>query len=111
MLDPRRRFYHDLTPAEQDRWVAELRPVPVATQMTPIHYAAYRHYPVTYLFCENDQALMLEGQKAMVQQTGVHFRTESCTSSHSPFLGQPETVLHVVERMLEAEIAGKREAK
>ena len=57
MEDPARRFYSDLSQQEKDHWVSELRTSPVATQLAPITYVAYQHYPATYLFCEGDEVL------------------------------------------------------
>jgi hypothetical protein len=102
MDEPDRRFYNDLSKEEQDRWVAELAPGPAIAQMTPITYAAYQHYPTTYLYCSGDQALPLEIQEMMVKGSGAPFATETCTSGHSPFLSQPETVLKVVEKIAAA---------
>ncbi|MCJ1377259.1 hypothetical protein MMC17_000351 [Xylographa soralifera] len=99
MMEPERRFYNDLPKQQQDHWVSELKPHPAIAQLTPISYAAYMYHPVTYLYCENDQALPLEVQKMMVVGSGPHFQTETCASGHSPFLSMPETVLKVVEKI------------
>lgn len=100
MLEPERRFYSDLPKEEQDQWVSELKPCPATTQLTPITYTAYLHYPVTYLFCDGDEALPVGLQQAMVNKVSeaakVHIDTETCTASHSPFLSQPEVVLKLV---------------
>ena len=76
MADPARRFYNDLSPVEQDRWLAELRPTSVLTQSAPLTHAAYQHYDSAYLFCRADEAIPLEFQKIMVEMTGVNFYTE-----------------------------------
>jgi len=99
MLEPERRFYNDLSKREQDHWISELRPHPSIAQLTPLTYVAYRHHPVYYLFCENDEALPLELQRMMVVGTGLDFKTETCTAGHSPFLSQPETVLNFVRKL------------
>ena len=101
MDNPDHRFYNDLPKPEQDKWVAELRPQLAKAQLTPISNAAYQHYPVTYLFCENDQALPVEVQRMMVESNGPHFDTETCTSGHSPFLSMPERVLEVVQKVVQ----------
>ncbi|PQE18183.1 FAD binding domain-containing protein [Rutstroemia sp. NJR-2017a BBW] len=98
MADPARRFYNDLSPVEQDRWLAELRPTSVLTQSAPLTHAAYQHYDSAYLFCKADEAIPLEFQKIMVEMTGVNFYTEECTAGHSPFLSQPQTVLDFVKK-------------
>ena len=98
MLEPARRFYNDLPKDEQDQWAAELRTHPSVAQMTPVTYLAYKYHPVTYLYCENDEALPLQIQKMMVNGAEVEFQTETCTAGHSPFLSQPETVLNLIKR-------------
>jgi len=57
------------------------------------------HHPVYYLFCEKDEALPLELQKMMVANSGLDIKTETCSAGHSPFLSQPKTVLHLVEKI------------
>ena len=99
-MEPETRFYNDLSKSDQEKWAAELRLVPTSTQFAPISYAAYEHYPTTYLYCENDQALPLQVQQMMVGRNGSNFSTETCSSGHSPFLSQPETVLKVVEKLV-----------
>ncbi|KAL1970746.1 hypothetical protein VTN77DRAFT_2580 [Rasamsonia byssochlamydoides] len=90
---------------EQDPWVSELKPGPAIAQLTPIIQASYLYHPVTYLFCENDEALPLAVQQMMVQKAeekGVTIRKETCTAGHSPFLSQPETVLNVAKKVVAA---------
>lgn len=99
MDEPARRFFHDLSKEEQDHWVSELAPVPTTTQVATIDYAAYQHYPSTYLYCTEDQALPLELQEMMVGRSGVEFDKEECTAGHSPFLSQPEKILTIVKKM------------
>ena len=98
--DPQLRFYSDLEKEAQHHWVSELRPFSTASYLAPVTYEAYKYHPVTYLFCEQDQILPLAIQKQMVAESGIEFRIESCTASHSPFLSQPTVVLRVVRDML-----------
>ena len=98
--DPEFRFYHDLEKEAQQHWVSELRACPTASHFAPVTYEAYKYHPVTYLFCEQDQAVPLVIQKQMVAESGIEFRIESCTASHSPFLSQPTVVLRVVRDMI-----------
>jgi hypothetical protein len=100
MEDPETRFFNDLSDMEKKKWTAELAKVPTSTQFTETSYAAYEHYPVTYLYCSGDQALPLEIQQMMVARNGPHFKTETCDAGHSPYLSQPGTVLKTVESSL-----------
>ncbi|KAF2651493.1 alpha/beta-hydrolase [Lophiostoma macrostomum CBS 122681] len=102
MLDPEGRFYQDLPEEEQKKWTSELIKCPAIAQQTPITQTAYLWHPVTYLFCENDQALPYEMQQMMVQnarETGVQFETESCAAGHSPYLSNPEKVIEVIRKI------------
>jgi hypothetical protein len=102
MEEPERRFYHDLGIEDQRKWTDELIKCPAIAQCTPITHAAYMFHPVTYLFCEEDQALPYEMQQMMVQNAksgGVEFVEEHCHAGHSPFLSMPRRVLEVVDRI------------
>ncbi|KAH7389171.1 alpha beta-hydrolase [Cadophora sp. MPI-SDFR-AT-0126] len=97
MMDPKLRFYNDLSPEDQDRWVAELRPHSSAAQFTPLTNAGYQYVPCTYLFCGNDQALLIEYQRGIVEASVVKMREISCGSGHSPYLSMPEKVVAVID--------------
>lgn len=99
MIEPDRRFYNDLPKEDQDHWVSELRPQPAIAQLTPITYTAYKHHPVVYMYCENDEALLIDIQKMMVEESGVDFKIETCTAGHSPFLSEIDSLLGVVKRV------------
>lgn len=100
MVEEGEIFYSDLSEEDIVHWKSEMAPVPLITQTTPITYAAYQYFPVTYLYCTKDQALPLALQEMMVQSSGVVFKKESCDASHSPFLSMPQVVLDVVKRMI-----------
>ena len=106
MQEPERRFYNDLPKEQQDHWVSELKRSPANAQLTPLTYTAYKKYPVSYLYCTNDQALPISVQEMMVAGCGVDVQTYSCTAGHSPFLSQPQVVLDTVVKMLEWFIIG-----
>ena len=102
MVDPALRFYNDLPPPEQQHWISELLKSPRITNYTAVSHIAYLYHPVTYLFCENDQALPLEVQNMMVETIrglGVKIDVETCKAGHSPFLSMPEQVLEVVRKI------------
>lgn len=68
-------------------------------QKTPLTKTAHTEIPVSYLYCESDQALPLSLQEAMVKHSGLRVQELRCTAGHSPFLSQPDTF---VERIQEA---------
>lgn len=100
MKGPDRRFYNDLSKEDQNRWICELRPHPGPAVQAPITYTAYKHHPVVYLYCENDETISLDVQKIMVANSGVDFKTETCTAGHSPYLSQIDILLEVIKRMV-----------
>jgi len=100
MMDAKRKFYNDLPDAEAEHWFSLLKPHPAIAQTTELTNEGYRYVPVTYLFCENDQALPVVVQKAMVE-TALQgdFTGVTCGSGHSPFLSMPEKVVEVIESL------------
>lgn len=99
-MNPEHVFYNDLTPSEQQFWTSKLQHHTVIAQKTPLTKTAYTEIPVSYLYCENDQALPLSLQEAMVKQSGVKVQELRCTAGHSPFLSQPDTFVEMVEEAL-----------
>lgn len=96
VVDPALRFYNDLPPSAQQHWISELIKAPRIKEHTALSHAAYLYHPVTYLYCQNDQALPYPVQKRMVEtigRLGVHIEEETCSAGHSPFLSIPETLL------------------
>lgn len=65
---------------------------------TPLTYEAYRDVPVSYLFCERDEAILPAFQKQMAAfPGGGAVRTYTCTSGHSPMISMPEKVVDVIQ--------------
>lgn len=101
MADPAERFYNDLPAREQQTYVDMLVPNAVSTQVTPVTHVAWRHHPVTYLFCEGDQAIPAGVQRDMVGKArgaGAVVREVVCAAGHSPFLSMPGRVVEVLGR-------------
>jgi hypothetical protein len=96
--EPAQRLYHDVPPAEQQRCITLLKPHPVLPMCNPLTYCAYKHHPVSYIFCEADQAVALEVQRAVAGWAGVEMTTATLPSSHSPFLSMPEKLLEAVQK-------------
>ena len=61
-------------------------------------YTGWKYIPSTYLVCENDMAIPVVAQEAMIGQPGANFTVERCTASHSPFLSMPDYTAEVVRR-------------
>ncbi|TVY36047.1 hypothetical protein LOCC1_G007977 [Lachnellula occidentalis] len=93
-------FYNDISKEDQDHYMSELAPVPTVTQTATPTYAAYQHYPSSYLYCSGDAALPLFVQEMMVNGSGANFKKETCTAGHSPFLSQPQVVLDIIKNMV-----------
>ncbi|KEF52992.1 uncharacterized protein A1O9_10900 [Exophiala aquamarina CBS 119918] len=65
--NPEHDFYNDLSPSEQTFWALKLQHHTVIAQKTPLTKRAYTEITVSSLYCENDQALPLWLQEAMVK--------------------------------------------
>ena len=65
-------------------------------QKTPLTQVAYTNIPVTYLYCEGDQALPLAVQEMMVKQSGLSVQELRCDAGHSPFLSQPDVFIESI---------------
>lgn len=109
--DPIGHLYNDL-PTEEAQWAERLM---VAhghqAQYTPItsccQKAAWRVIPMTYIICENDQALPSFLQEMMVnkiESQGVRVKRYSLPSSHSPFLSMPERVAEIVAGVMRSRL-------
>ena len=100
---PQYYFYNDLPSSEAAHWASLLRPQSwIAVTSGVVKAEAYRENPAHYLFCSKDQAIPIEGQKAMVTQaevkSGKKFRTKELDCAHSPFLSVPERTAEFVRR-------------
>jgi hypothetical protein len=100
MTNSKHCFYNDLSPEEQERWDKLLRRQTSLSILTPLTHTAYLYHPVTYVFCEQDEALPHFLQKSMVQtieeSTGIKFQKETWDTGHSPYIGHPERLLELV---------------
>ncbi|KAL2672394.1 hypothetical protein Neosp_013102 [[Neocosmospora] mangrovei] len=103
--DPIGHLYNDI-PVEEAQWAEKLM---VAhghkAQYTPIdcNKVAWRVIPLTYIVCENDQALpgfVQDMMIAKVEEQGVSVRQYRLQTSHSPFLSMPDKVAGIVMEVM-----------
>lgn len=102
--DPEMHFCNDLAPEDAKNWAAQLVVHPTSAQWTNVTHEAFRAIPVTYLLCENDQALPLEVQKMMcgrIEALGVKVDYETCSAGHSPFLSMPDELAKIISKVAE----------
>lgn len=55
--------------------------------------------PMTYLLCENDNAIPASIQIMFIQHLGTGCKVVVCDTGHSPFLGQTKMVARQVRKM------------
>ncbi|KAJ6441613.1 G-protein coupled receptor [Purpureocillium lavendulum] len=100
-VDPIARLYNDVSP-EEAKWANELCvPFGHKVQYMPIkcERIAWRDIPLTYITCEDDQAIPAAVQDGMVdkvEQQGIKVRKYRLPASHSPFLSMPEKLVDIV---------------
>ncbi|KAI9375076.1 Alpha/beta hydrolase fold-1 [Aspergillus egyptiacus] len=100
VANPEDCFYHDLSPDVARYHVSRLLSHYQPVGYSPLNYEAYKDVPAAYLYCEEDRALPIENQKAIVKMTGIQ-RTKSLKASHSPFLSDPEGVVGFIRETVE----------
>ena len=94
-------FYHDLPAPIAESWASKLLRHSCVTFFVAAKSAAWRTIPSTYLVCEDDRAIKVFVQDAMVkmcQDSGAPMVTERIFTSHSPFLAKPNEVVAFVRR-------------
>jgi pimeloyl-ACP methyl ester carboxylesterase len=98
-IDPRYRFYHDLTEEEANVAIARLKPHACRAGATVTPFEGFRAVPTTYIMCTQDRAIPLEMQEKMVdvfaKDSGI--KTIQLDSSHSPFMSVPDRVVEIIE--------------
>ncbi|KAJ0423259.1 Alpha/beta hydrolase fold-1 [Aspergillus carlsbadensis] len=105
--DPEECFYHDVAPDVAKYHSSLLRPQFQLTGSTPLTYEAYRDIPAAYIFCTEDRAFPIAGQKNVVQTTGIQ-RATSLKASHSPFVSDPDGVVAFIRELLEEKRGWRR---
>ncbi|KEQ62008.1 alpha/beta-hydrolase [Aureobasidium melanogenum CBS 110374] len=91
--DPAHFFFQGLSEDEQQQLASLLKPHSKTTFCDPSRGAAYMTIPSAYLICEDDAAIPVFAQEAMVkhaQEAGAPLTSERLKSAHSPFLTHPQ---------------------
>ncbi|KAJ5708272.1 hypothetical protein N7488_008073, partial [Penicillium malachiteum] len=94
-------FYHDMTEAEQQKWISKLQPQTLKSFTEPAVYESWKDIPSMYIYCVEDQALPMVVQEGFVKTLNepVKFHIDA---SHSPFLSKPDEVVKGLEIAVEA---------
>lgn len=104
---PSELLYHDLSPGDNDKYTALLKPMSRAALMDHSRFSAHEVLPVYYLLAEDDRAITLARQQIIVEKlrsTGVKVQTELMRGvSHSPFLSRVDETVGFLTRCAEAE--------
>ncbi|KAG4421421.1 hypothetical protein IFR04_005480 [Cadophora malorum] len=93
--NPKEIFYNDLSDSEAQIHIAALKQHSYLTFASTLTAAPWKTIPSTYILCEKDNAIPLQGQEGMIagakQAAPDSFDVvEKCSASHSPFLSQPD---------------------
>ncbi|CEL03793.1 hypothetical protein ASPCAL04936 [Aspergillus calidoustus] len=105
--NPEECFYHDLSPEVAKYHASLLRPQFQPTGSSPLTYEAYRDIPAAYIFCTEDRAFPIAGQRKVVQTTGIQ-RTTSLKAGHSPFLSEPNGLVDFIRELMEENCGWRR---
>ena len=91
--EPENVFYHDLSPYEQERWIAQLSHTATAVFSGKNTYEPWKDMPCSYIFCDQDRAIPLYVQEGIARGMGDGITTFHVDASHSPFLSVPEKLV------------------
>ncbi|KAJ0425357.1 alpha/beta-hydrolase [Aspergillus carlsbadensis] len=99
-LTPETIFYNDMSPADVEAAIRELRPHAYASFSGTVTYEAWRDVPTTYLYCLQDAAVPIEVQRMLVGEfaAGAGIRTVTVDAGHSPFYSVPGEVVRAIRR-------------
>lgn len=102
-------FYNDIhDQAVLDHLVLQLQPQSYAAFCGKSTYAAWRHVNSTYIVCEEDQALAVPVQEAMLAHVNEVLKDSGAAvtmdqvrirAGHSPFVSRPEDVGLVIRKI------------
>lgn len=92
-----------MSDSDAEIWVDRLTTHSLPTFSSQLTVAPWKTIPSTYILCEEDQAIPIHGQEAMVagakQAAPDSFDVvESCSAGHSPFLSMPDKVTEFLKR-------------
>lgn len=100
--NPLEAFYGDVASDEANYMANNLITHPIGAQMTGVTKTAWRSFPITYIYCEYDRAIVVSRQREMVravQDASVSkIRTVTLKASHSPFLSHPQQTVEETKR-------------
>jgi pimeloyl-ACP methyl ester carboxylesterase len=107
--DPIPKFYNDIHDEKVlDGLVSSLQPQSYGAFFSKATYAAWRDSPSTYILCERDAALPVEGQRDMVKNAQQMIQDKggrgamqeiSMETGHSPFISRPEELGRIMRRI------------
>lgn len=107
---PQQMFYNDMNEVDAREAVSKLVLHPSRAQFDPSSRPETRMgwecIPVTYIYCQKDEALVVPAQEMMVQRLEernptITVRKEFCDAGHSPFLSQPEKLVEIMVKLVQ----------
>ncbi|KAG4028776.1 hypothetical protein MFRU_019g00650 [Monilinia fructicola] len=107
--DPHGVFYNDIPKDQAEKYVGMLRDHSYKTFASPVEAEPWRFIPSTFIVCEDDKAIPLEGQLGMIGRAqemaeGSFDTIERTNSGHSPFISQPEWLAEKLIKAAEASV-------
>jgi pimeloyl-ACP methyl ester carboxylesterase len=98
-----RNFFSDLPLAKGIEFSREMKAHSTASFSGTLTQPAYCLVPVSYLMCEDDEAVPAQVQKAAVvrieEASGRQVKVYSCKAGHFPVVSQPAEVVRVIRQV------------
>ena len=99
-------FYNDV-PDQLAQWAASITKshslISVTDKSGPIGYKDTGYTGrLVYIRTEDDKAIPVAGQDAMIQGSGVNFTVEKYNTGHSPFLSHPDMLADTLDKLAQS---------
>ncbi|KAK1252090.1 hypothetical protein MKX08_003277 [Trichoderma sp. CBMAI-0020] len=94
-------FYSDMKQDERDYWKQYMSYQAVEFFTLPVTHATWKDVPCSWIYTELDEVIPVDIQKKFIleaqQDAGIHIRTFSLQSGHSPFLNMPDQLVEIIQ--------------
>lgn len=94
-------YYSDMSKDERGYWKQYMSYQALEFFTMPLTHATWKDVPCSWIYTELDEIIPVDVQKKFIleaqQDAGIHIRTFSLRSGHSPFLNMPDKVVEIIQ--------------
>jgi hypothetical protein len=94
-------YYSDMNKDERDYWKQYMSYQTPEFFTMPLTHATWKDVPCSWIYTELDEIVPVDIQRKGIleaeRDSGIHIRTFSLHSGHSPFLNMPEKLVEIIQ--------------